>query len=125
MVHSPSRLSRGALLCLLLLAKLMDIGYGFTIHGSTRSSSFHRKALSLRVVNEQDQNKEKTMNSSPNGSGNLITLLNFAQEVGNSNNERFRRSADRLREQFVKSFALKYELNDNPTTGMSILSFSL
>lgn len=40
----------------------------------------------------------------------LITLLNLAQEIGSSNNLRFRQAADKLREQFARSFALRYNL---------------
>ena len=40
----------------------------------------------------------------------LITLLNLAQEIGSSNNLRFRQAADKLRDQFARSFALRYDL---------------
>ena len=40
----------------------------------------------------------------------LITLLNLAQEIGSSNNLRFRQAADKLRNQFARSFALRYDL---------------
>lgn len=40
----------------------------------------------------------------------LITLLNLAQEIGSSNNLRFRMAADKLRDQFARSFALRYDL---------------
>ena len=33
----------------------------------------------------------------------LITLLNLAQEIGSSNNLRFRQAADKLRDQFARS----------------------
>lgn len=43
---------------------------------------------------------------------NLITLLNFAQEVGaGTTNTKLKDSADRLRQQFVKSFTSRYELS--------------
>ena len=40
----------------------------------------------------------------------LITLLNLAQEIGSSSNLRFRQAADKLRDQFARSFALRYDL---------------
>lgn len=48
--------------------------------------------------------------STESSSNSLITLLNFAQEVGSSSNVRFRQNADRLRTQFVKSFTDRYSL---------------
>lgn len=41
----------------------------------------------------------------------LITLLSLAQEISSSNNLRFRQAADRLRNQFARSFAVRYNLD--------------
>lgn len=66
-----------------------------------------------------DNGERPSSSSSSNGdSSNLITLLNFAQEVGaSSSSEKLRASADRLRQQFVKSFATRYDLSTGPLAG--------
>jgi hypothetical protein len=58
-------------------------------------------------IQQQKENKGDLLESS------LITLLNLAQEIGSSNNIRFRQAADKLKDQFARSFALRYDLDNS------------
>ena len=71
--------------------------------------------------NDGDRNSPSSGETS-----NLITLLNFAQEVGSgSSSEKLRASADRLRQQFARSFTTRYDLSTGPLAGGAIASGTL
>lgn len=75
-------------------------GYSITLkNGKECTASFTKYSLFMA-------NKDEFLDVS----NSLLTLLNLAQEVGSSNNLKFRQFADRLREQFNRSFALRYNL---------------
>lgn len=73
------------------------------------------KLKSSTQIQQQKGNKGDLLESS------LITLLNLAQEIGSSNNIRFRQAADKLKDQFARSFALRYDL-DNSQFLSSVIS---
>ena len=52
----------------------------------------------------------------------LITLLNLAQEISSSRNVRFRQAADKLRQQFARSFSLRYDIEKSQFLSTALAS---
>ena len=76
-----------------------------------------------RVTLLNDQKKRTPISGDFNELGSsLITLLNLAQEIGSSNNVRFRQAADKLRDQFARSFALRYDLEKSQFLAAALAS---
>jgi hypothetical protein len=76
-----------------------------------------------RVTSRNEQKKQTPIAGDFNELGSsLITLLNLAQEIGSSNNVRFRQAADKLRDQFARSFALRYDLEKSQFLSAALAS---
>jgi hypothetical protein len=75
-----------------------------------RRRSFGYNDAKSAVLRAKQQKSTNSGDFTEIGSS-LITLLNLAQEISSSNNMRFRQAADRLRNQFARSFALRYDLD--------------
>jgi len=52
----------------------------------------------------------------------LITLLNLAQEISSSSNVRFRQAADKLRQQFARSFSIRYGIEKSQFLSAALAS---
>ena len=94
---------RGLLCAILIAAVLTFYALALNVAPNKRIVGARRTIALAMTSSDASNNKDISNNS-------LITLLNFAQEVGNSQNQRLRQSADRLRAQFVASFSQKYDL---------------
>ena len=89
-----------------LLLVYMSLAEGF-------NKALTQVKLSLRMPAAASDDEQDS------GSYSLINLLNFAQETGStgSSNKKFAESASRLRNQFLKTFAVKYDLTTGPLAG--------
>ena len=52
----------------------------------------------------------------------LITILNLAQEISSSRNVRFRQAADKLRQQFARSFSMRYDIEKSQFLSTALAS---
>lgn len=74
---------------------------------------FAKGLINMTRIKSHTQIQQQKGNQGDLLESSLITLLNLAQEIGSSNNLRFRQAADKLKDQFARSFALRYDLDSS------------
>ena len=95
---------------------------GFINHGISRFRSEKDKTFRPETLLLEQKKRTQIAGDFIELGSSLITLLNLAQEIGSSNNVRFRQAADKLRDQFARSFALRYDLEKSQFLSAALAS---
>ena len=97
--------------------------------GNCRTTSYSRYAQPSPDNDNVDRRPSTngiTSNSNSNIVGgvdsSLITLLNLAQEISSSSNIRFSKAADKLRNQFARSFSVRYDIEKSQFLSVALSS---